>query len=132
MVTIVKLKNNVEVIGTVKETTDNHIMIEDPFSINYMFSPRSERPIVGLLRYMPFAEERILAFPKAFILNAVLARRSMANYYSVILATHQKEIDETIDMELDRITYTEENPQENTAEVLAAMMDRLKTNNNMH
>jgi hypothetical protein len=132
MVTIVKLKNNVEVIGTVKETTENHIMIEDPFSINYMFSPRSERPVVGLLRYMPFAEERILAFPKAFIINTVLARRAMANYYSVILSTHQKEIDETVDMELDRITYTEDAPQENTAEILAAMIDRLKTNNNMH
>lgn len=132
MVTIVKLQNNVEVIGTVVETTENHIMMEDPFTINYVFSERSERPVIGLLRYLPFAEERVIRFPKSFILNAVLARKSMSNYYSAVLSTYEKEIDETIDIELDKITDYETSTQDNTAELMTAIMERLKTNNTLH
>lgn len=132
MVTIVKLQNNVEVIGSVIETTENHIMMEDPFTINYVFSPRSDRPVIGLLRYLPFAEERVIRFPKSFILNVALARKSMTNYYSAVLATHEKEIDDTIDSELDRITDIESATQDTTTDLMAAMIERMKTNNTMH
>lgn len=132
MIKIVKLQNNSEIIGHVLHEDDNNVLIEDPFTINYIFSPRNQRPVIGLLRYMPFAESRTISFQKTDIIVSLQARKSMANYYEAVLISHIKEVDESMDSELESIAEFEVNQDESSTDVLTAMMERLNPNNSMH
>ena len=124
MVSIVKLNNNVEVIGKVVQETHEFVVVEDPFTINYMFSPKSEKPVIGLLRYMPFAESRRIKFGIPQVLNLESARNSMAGYYKSVLQSYVEEIDKSIDNELESISELN-NTDVNSAEMMAAFMERI-------
>ena len=134
MVKIVKLHNNVEIIGNINMTSGEKIVVDDPFSINYMLSPRSDRPIVGLLRYMPFADKHKVEIKMSDVLHVADARSSMCSYYTAVLANHVNDIDQTIDRELDHIAELELNSQkvEEPADILSVMLERINPNNNIH
>jgi hypothetical protein len=132
MVKIIKLLNNAEIIGTVAHETTNELIIDNPFTINYLFSATNDRPIIGLLRYMPFADKRQIQFSKNNILHTMDARASMANYYTTTLQAYVSEVDESIDTELDAMVELDtQQEQDHSAEMLHAMLERL-TNKNMH
>lgn len=131
MVKIIKLQNNAEIIGTVAHETGNELIIDNPFTINYLFSATNDRPIIGLLRYMPFADKRQIQFNKNHILHTMDARPSMANYYSSTLEAYISEVDTSIDTELDAMVEIESQEQDANADTLHAMLERL-TNNNIH
>jgi len=132
MVKIIKLQNNVEIIGTFAHETNNEVIVENPFTINYIFSPSNDRPIIGLLRYMPFADKRQIIFNKDHLLHIMDARPSMSNYYTSTLQSYVSEVDDSIDIELDSIVEQDELEQESSAELLAAMLERMNPNNKMH
>lgn len=134
MVKIIKLQNNSEIIGTLVGDHSDEVVIDNPFTINYIFSPRSQRPVIGLLRYLPFAEQREISFNKDFILNVVDARASMSDYYCAVLKTHNMDIDESVDRELNQITEMEnaESELHDATDVLSAMLEKLNPNNNLH
>ena len=129
---IIKLHNNTEIIGSVIDDNVHDITIEDPFTINYMFSSKNERPIIGLLRYMPFADQRIMQFSKNFIVNSLDARKSMASYYEMTVFAHENEIDETIDNELENIAELEMQDQDGSSDIITAMLERMNPNNKTH
>lgn len=134
MVKIIKLQNNSEIIGTVVGDYSDMMVINNPFTINYMFSPKSQRPVIGLLRYLPFAEQREISFSRDSILNVVDARLSMSDYYMAVLKTHEADIDVSIDRELTEITEMEnaDNELHNATDVLSAMLEKMNPNNNVH
>lgn len=134
MIKIIKLHNNTEIIGNVVNDEGNNVTMEDPFTINYMFSPKSDRPIIGLLRYLPFADERIINFSKKNMLNFVTARPSMSRYYSVTLSNHLTDIDDSIDRELDYVCEIENpsKPDQDPAEILTAIFQKFQSNDNLH
>jgi len=134
MVKIIKLQNNSEIIGTMIEDQTDKVVIDNPFTINYMFSPKSERPVIGLLRYLPFAEQREISFHRDSILNVVDARASMSDYYCVVLKTYEADIDDNIDRELNEITEMEnaESELHDTTDMLSAMLEKLNPNNSVH
>ena len=132
MVKIIKLQNNSEIIGTVAHETNNEVIVDNPFTINYMFSSSNDRPIIGLLRYMPFADKRQIAFSKDHVLHIMDARVSMSSYYTSTLETYINEVDESIDDELDTIVKLDALEQESSADMLAAMLEKLNPNNKMH
>ena len=134
MVKIIKLQNNSEIIGTMIEDQTDKVVIDNPFTINYMFSPKSERPVIGLLRYLPFAEQREISFHRDSILNMVDARASMSDYYSVVLKTYKADIDDNIDRELNEITEMEnaENELHDTTDMMVAILEKLNPNNSVH
>lgn len=134
MVKIIKLQNNSEIIGTVVGDYSDMMVINNPFTINYIFSPKSQRPVIGLLRYLPFAEQREISFPRESILNVVDARTSMSEYYIAVLKSHETDIDPSIDRELTEITEMENADSElhNATDVLSAMLEKLNPNNNLH
>lgn len=134
MVKIIKLQNNSEIIGTMVGDYSDMIVINNPFTINYIFSPKSQRPIIGLLRYLPFAEQREISFQKECILNVVDARASMSDYYCAVLKTHETDIDESVDRELNQITELEnaDSDLHDATDVLSAMLEKLNPNNNLH
>lgn len=132
MVKIIKLQNNAEIIGTIAHETNNELILDNPFTINYLFSATNDRPIIGLLRYMPFADKRQILFNKDHILHTMDARASMANYYTTTLQAYVSEVDESIDTELDAMVELDtQQEQDHSAELLHAMLERL-TNKNMH
>lgn len=132
MVKIIKLQNNTEIIGTFAHETNNEVIVDNPFTINYMFSATNDRPIIGLLRYMPFADKRQVIFNKDHILHVMDARASMANYYTVTLQSYLDDVDGSIDNELDTIADLETQESESTADLMTAILERMNPNNNMH
>lgn len=134
MVKIIKLQNNSEIIGTLVGDYSDMMVINNPFTINYMFSPKNQRPIIGLLRYLPFAEQREISFQKNYILNIVDARFSMADYYLAVLKSHETDIDESIDRELVEITDMEnaDNELHDATDIMSAMLEKMNPNNNVH
>jgi len=134
MVKIIKLQNNSEIIGTLVGDYSDMMVINNPFTINYMFSPKNQRPIIGLLRYLPFAEQREISFQKESILNVVDARFSMADYYLAVLKSHETDIDDSIDRELIEITDMEntDNELHDATDIMSAMLEKMNPNNNVH
>jgi hypothetical protein len=134
MVKIIKLQNNSEIIGEIISEAGDTIVVDNPFTINYIFTPKSQRPVIGLLRYLPFAEQRIITFQKNHILHVVDARPAMSGYYVAVVKSHISEIDDGMDRELTEITEMENADSElhNATDVLSAMLEKLNPNNNVH
>lgn len=134
MVKIVKLQNSTEIIGTVVGDYSDMVVINNPFTINYLFTPKSQRPMIGLLRYLPFAEQREITFQRNSILNIVDARSSMADYYTAVLKSYATDIDDSIDKELNEITEMEnmDNELVDSTDMLSAILEKLNPNNSVH
>ena len=133
MVKIIKLQNNCEIIGSMVEDNTDNVVIDNPFTINYMFTATSDRPIIGLLRYMPFAEERQMTFQKSGIINIANARASMSSYYDVILDSHLSDIDDYVDTELQGVADSDlEDEDNNNSDTLQAILEKMNTNDRMH
>jgi len=135
MTKIIKLVNDHEIIGDLIHESDDDVILDNPFSIHYMTSSRSDRPIIGLLRYMPFADRRDIAFKKRDIINYLDARKSMAGYYKTVVENHVKYVDENIDNELESVADEEAaalNQQEpSPSEMMASLLNKI-TNGKMH
>jgi hypothetical protein len=135
MTKIIKLVNDHEIIGDLIHEDNDSVILDNPFSIHYMTSSRSDRPIIGLLRYMPFADRRDIVFGKRDIINCLDARKSMIGYYKTVVENYVKYVDENIDNELESVAEEEraaQNQQElSPAEVMATFLSRL-TNDKMH
>jgi hypothetical protein len=132
-VKIIKLQNNTEIIGTATLVGNERIEVDDPFTINYVFSPKSERPVIGLLRYLPFAEDHKISFSMSSVLNVVNARDSMSSYYQAVLANHVSEIDKSIDEELQYVSDLEKQStteEQSSSDILSALVRKI--NNNLH
>ena len=133
MVKIIKLQNNCEIIGSMVEDNNDNVVIDNPFTINYMFTATSDRPIIGLLRYMPFAEERQMTFQKSGIINIANARASMSSYYDVILDSHLSDIDDYVDTELQGVADSDLGEEDNNnSDTLQAILEKMNTNDRMH
>ena len=134
MTKIIKLVNDHEIIGDLIHESDDDVILDNPFSIHYMTSSRSDRPIIGLLRYMPFADRRDIAFKKRDIINYLDARKSMAGYYKTVVDNYIKYVDDNIDNELESVADEEsaQNQREpSPAEMMASLLDKI-TNGKMH
>ena len=134
MTKIIKLVNDHEIIGDLIHESDDDVILDNPFSIHYMTSSRSDRPIIGLLRYMPFADRRDIAFKKRDIINYLDARKSMAGYYKTVVDNYIKYVDDNIDNELESVADEEsaQNQQEpSPAEMMASLLNKI-TNGKMH
>jgi hypothetical protein len=135
MTKIIKLVNDHEIIGDLIYESEDDGVLDNPFSIHYMVSSKTDRPIIGLLRYMPFADRRDISFKKRDIINLLDARKSMAGYYKTVVENHVRNVDEQIDNELESVTLEESTPQDqqelSPSEMMATFLARL-TNDKMH
>lgn len=134
MIKIIKLHNSSEIIGEVISDLGDKVVIDNPFIINYLFTPKSQRPVISLLRYLPFADDRIITFQKQQIHHVVDARPSMGGYYIAVVKSHVVEIDDGMDRELVEITEMENSDTElhNASDMLSAMLEKLNPNNSVH
>ena len=101
MLTILKLNNGNEVIGTVEGCDEYCVILRDPMHINYRLTAVQPTPMVSVTRYMPFSEDNtIFKFDRSVILHEAKPRKSMEEYYEYALNTHYENIDGIIDTEL--------------------------------
>ena len=132
MIKIIKLVNDHEIIGEVISEGSDHLILGQPFSIHYMMSARSDKPIIGLLRYMPFAKDREISFKHRDIINSVEARESMISYYTQIVQDYINYIDDGIDRELEQVAAdSADKPEMTPSEVMADLLSRIN-NDKMH
>lgn len=132
MIKIIKLVNDHEIIGEVISEGSDHLILGQPFSIHYMMSARSDKPIIGLLRYMPFAKDREISFKHRDIINSVEARDSMISYYTQIVQDYVNYIDDGIDRELEQVAAeSADKPEMTPSEVMADLLSRIN-NDKMH
>ena len=132
MIKIIKLVNDHEIIGEVISEGSDHLVLGQPFSIHYMMSARSDKPIIGLLRYMPFAKDREISFKYRDIINSVEARESMISYYTQIVQDYINYIDDGIDRELEQVAAeSADKPEMTPSEVMADLLSRIN-NDKMH
>ena len=131
MIKLIKLVNDHEVIGELVEEGKQQVVLRDPFSIHYMVSSSSDKPIIGLLRYMPFADSREISFNFRDIINYLDARESMVVYYKSVLDNHNKYIDSNIDKELFSVAEEEaqiQKEEDARSELMTALLQRISTN----
>jgi hypothetical protein len=100
MLTLIKLNNGTEVLGTVDSDNDKSLTIRNPMQINYRLTSAQPTPVISVSRYMPFSEVNVFTFNKVSILHETKPRRSMEEYYYHALQTHSETIDNSIDREL--------------------------------
>ncbi len=133
MIKIIKLVNDHEIIGEVISEGSDYLILGQPFSIHYMMSSRSEKPVIGLLRYMPFAKDRELSFKSRDIINSVEARESMIRYYSHVVQNYIKYVDTGMDKELEQVVAEEEaeDTKMTPSELMADLLSRIN-NDKMH
>ena len=135
MTKIIKLVNDHEIIGDLIHESDDDVVLDNPFSIHYMTSSNSDRPIIGLLRYMPFADRRDIGFKRRDIINYMDARKSMIGYYKTVVENYVKYVDENIDNELESVAEEEiaaQNQQEpSPSEMMASLLSKI-SNGKMH
>jgi hypothetical protein len=135
MTKIIKLVNDHEIIGDLIHESEDDVVLDNPFSIHYMTSSNSDRPIIGLLRYMPFADRRDIGFKRRDIINYMDARKSMIGYYKTVVENYVKYVDENIDNELESVAEEEiaaQNQQEpSPSEMMASLLSKI-SNGKMH
>jgi hypothetical protein len=135
MAKIIKLVNDHEIIGDLVDEAREFITLSNPFTVHYMMSTRSDKPIIGLMRYMPFAESRDVCFNRRDIINAMEARQSMTSYYHSVLGNYRKFVDDNIDQELEQVAAdeqaTDEQAELSPAELMATLLSNF-TNDKMH
>lgn len=99
MVSIIRLVDGTEVVGSIVQEDQNTMMIKDPLQINYRQRPDS-LPAIYLHRYIPFSGTDTFEFKKTHILNQVKPLINLEKYYSAVLKTMQESIDEAVNQEL--------------------------------
>lgn len=130
MLTLLKLKNGIEVIGNVIENLGGSIIVEDPLQINYRLTSTQPMPTISISRYMPFAIDTAYTFDAADIMHVTKPKESMAAYYKHALYNYQNEIDEHVDSELREATrlgqeLDEMDDEEDLNDTYRALLERI-------
>lgn len=122
MISIIKLADGTEVIGTISSKKDGEIKVEDPLQINYRMKADTSIPVIYMLRYMPFSKEHSITFNRDHIIAITEPMAGLEKYYSSMLKTfHENNTDEMVNKE-----FSEAASEEMTEEmqVKLAMMEK--------
>jgi hypothetical protein len=115
MVSIIKLTNGTEVIGSVLEENKQMLVIDNPLQINYITRSPADPPIISLHRYIPFSNKTIISFKQEHVLGKVEPLHNMVSYYNTSLKNIQLHIDPAIDNELASASDVKELSDESLA-----------------
>ena len=122
MVSIIKLLNGTEIIGSILEENKQVIVIDNPLQINYTMKTPSSPPMIALQRYVPFSNKTIMSFKQEHIINKVEPLHNMVSYYNATLKGIQDHVDPAIDQELLSAVGDEELSPESQAKL--AMIEK--------
>lgn len=120
MISIIKLMNGTELIGSIVDENTKTITIENPIQINYK-NLESSVPSVSLTRFLQFSKDKQHTFDIKNVLCISEPIKEMQRYYEVALNHFESEIDEVVKRELIRVVSSETD----TTEMYSAMLERL-------
>lgn len=126
-VSLVKLVDGTEVMGKIKESTSEKIVINNPLKINYYSRTPVSTPSIALQRYLPFSGQEDIALNTQHVISSVEVKDGVVKYYESALNS----IRTTVDMELDRtlkdIASETDEDTEGQVEVYKAVLEKLTT-----
>ena len=117
MITILKLSNGVEVVGTEVVEDAVRIILNKPLQINYRYF-QSSIPNVSFARYIMFAKSDDIQFDKRDIVNRVVARPAFAGYYTNVVDQYYEVLEQILDKELS-MPDTQTDPYERLLETMS-------------
>jgi hypothetical protein len=101
MITIIKLTNGTEIVGTVITQDSDSVTVEDPLQINYKQRMDMAPPTVFLHRFNPFAKNTTQKFRYIHILSFAEPMDGLVKYYSATLNSIKEDVDTHVDNELN-------------------------------
>jgi len=121
MITLIKLIDGTEIVGSVSINDTQDITVDNPLQINYFIKTPASMPIVSLHRYMPFSNNNSFIFCKDHVIAQSDPMPGMKEYYTTTL----KEISEYMDSELNLSLYGKvEAITEDGDDVTKALLER--------
>lgn len=124
MLTILKLRNGQEVIGSVTQQHDEHITVQDPLVINYRFVAGQPMPTISLSRYMPFSLAPSFEFFMEDIMHAVPPSDAFAAYYDNSIQYCREIVDKSVDDELSSAAQIPRSGKGDLMEIYQAILER--------
>lgn len=100
MISLIKLKNGVEIIGSIKQLQEDNITIEEPIQINYKPVDYSPMPVVSFSRYCPLSSEDVFKFDMDYVLHVTPVRKEMEEYYLQSVVYYKEVISKKISDEI--------------------------------
>lgn len=121
MVVLLKLINNIEVVGEVEVETSNMIVLKNPLQINYRYYIGS-MPSVSFVKYSMFADSDTATFQHSHVISKHQAREAFVKFYYHSVQNYS--VTQNVDDELKSIVekeQAEDNKQEFFKNVLENM-----------
>jgi len=82
---VYRLLNGDEVMGSVIHENDNCAIIDEPFILDYRYSPKTGRTNVTMTRYMPFSANSSIEIKRDHITSDNVASKDAVDYYLDVL-----------------------------------------------
>lgn len=109
-ITLIKLLDGSEIIGTVVQNTSSYIVIDKPLMLHYRFYVGGV-PTVSFSRFMMFATSGSFTIQQTQVITLATARKAFADYYLECVEEYYSSIEESIDAELRSLLSPTEKEQ---------------------
>jgi len=124
MIALLKLKNGIEVIGTVNTKARDYCVMDDPFIINYRFVSGQPMPTISLSRYVPFAATHSHSFMNEDVMHYVTPSEALELYYQQALEYCKEVVDKSVDEELLGAAARKHGSGNDLLDVYTAILER--------
>ena len=81
MISLLKLVNGTEVIGSIVGDDGYALVVDDPLTVCYLQKTAAAAPMIFLQRYSPLSASTSTFFKKEHIMNVMIPLKSMEKYY---------------------------------------------------
>lgn len=109
-ITLVKLSDGSEIIGTIVQNTSSYIVVDKPLMLHYRFYVGGV-PTVSFSRFMMFATSSSFTIQQTQVITLAVARKAFADYYLECVEEYYSSIEESIDAELRSLLSPTEKEQ---------------------
>lgn len=121
MVVLLKLINNVEVVGEVEAETSDLIILKNPLQINYRYYIGS-MPSVSFVKYSMFADSDTASFNRSHVITNHRARDAFVDFYYHSIGNYSST--DNVDDELKTIVEREQ-AEDNRSEFFKSVLENM-------
>lgn len=122
MISIIRLIDGTEIVGSIVSQTKEHCEVKDPLQINYRQQGADSLPAVYMHRYVPFACANTYTFKQEHVINILTPLSNLEKYYNAVLKSIKNGLDDAMNKELAQAATDDE--QSNDELVKLAMMEK--------
>jgi hypothetical protein len=121
-ISLIKLKNGVELIGDLIRVDDN-VLIEHPMQVNYTVMEHTTVPVISFTRYCPFSAESIFQFDREYVLHITPVKKAIEDYYIHVLDYYKNVTEKYLENEFLSALTPKERSQD---EVFQSFLKKVK------